>query len=371
MRRHHPLRALGVLLLLGAAWGCGGPARNEDSAAKKEAAASSDSPLWAVETVEKGGDTGLYSSLALDAAGNPHIAYFDQMNTKVKHAWREGGAWRFEEIDKKGGALAMALDGQGKPMITYTRMAPGEMSFARFDGAANKYQLEKVDETGFPTYSAIRDGAGRLHVAYRDYTGTCANILKHAIYDGKWKIEKVDPDSCSGQAVSIALSASGEPRISYNRDYPDADLYFAHHDGGSWHLEKVDTQGNVGRYSALGLDGQGLAHIAYYADGQLKYASQDGKGGWKFEIIDPQKDVGFYTSMKMGADGVPHIGYWDVTHGDLKYATFRDGAWKVETVDSKGKVGLYTSLVLDAAGRPQISYYDSTTRSLKLAHRKE
>ncbi|HZF13873.1 MAG TPA: hypothetical protein VFE33_34200, partial [Thermoanaerobaculia bacterium] len=285
----------------------------------------------------------------------------DQLNNRLKYAHFDGG-WHLETVDDHGGALAMALDGTGRPQIAYSKLTPGEMDLARWQAG---WKSAKVDAVSFPSYAMAVDGAGRPHVAYRDFRESCSDDLKYAVFDHAWQITMVDAKTCSGQSVSIALTKDGKPRIAYNRDYPLGDLNYAWFDG-AWHTEKVEA-GNAGRYCSLALDAQGHPHLSYYAAGKLKYASKD--TAWHSEVVDGQGNVGFYSSLVLDAQGRPRIGYWDVAKGRLKYAYQDGGGWQQEVVDSKGKVGLYSSLALDAAGRPHIAYYDGTTRSLKYARR--
>ena len=358
-----------AVLLAASALACGGQATQApaaDAAAAQPPAGApagrEDSPLWSVELVERGGDVGLYSSLGVDGGGHPHIAYFDQMNNRLKYASFDG-SWHVEQVDDHGGALAMALDGAGRPQIAYSKTTPGEMDLARSQPGG--WHSEKVDAVSFPAYAMTIDSAGRPHIAYRDFSESCRDDLKYAFYDHAWKITTVDAKTCSGQSVAIALARDGKPRVVYNRDYPLGDLEYASFDG-AWHIEKVDS-GNAGRYCSLALDAQGNPHVSYYAAGKLKHAYKNGT--WHTEMVDGQGDVGFYSSLALDAQGNPRISYWDVSRGRLKYA-YKSGGWRTEVVDSKGKVGLYSSLALDAAGRPHVSYYDATTRSLKYARRK-
>lgn len=43
---------------------------------------------WEIETVDSVGEAGLYTSLALDSAGFPHISDFDDANDTVEYAWK-------------------------------------------------------------------------------------------------------------------------------------------------------------------------------------------------------------------------------------------------------------------------------------------
>ncbi|MFQ5885244.1 MAG: hypothetical protein ACE5IO_09115, partial [Thermoplasmata archaeon] len=48
---------------------------------------------WNIYTVDAADDVGLWTSLALDVDGCPHIAYFDWTNADVKYARWTGSNW--------------------------------------------------------------------------------------------------------------------------------------------------------------------------------------------------------------------------------------------------------------------------------------
>ena len=91
---------------------------------------------WTLTTVDSGGDVGRYSSLAYDSKGAPHISYLSVTGGAtgiVRHAWREGGAWKTEDVgtlDKIQAGMtgarkitAVALDADGNPHIMFTDRA--------------------------------------------------------------------------------------------------------------------------------------------------------------------------------------------------------------------------------------------------------
>jgi hypothetical protein len=70
-------------------------------------------------------------SLALDARGNPRIAYYDGTNGDLKFA-SKAGSWTIETVDTAGNVgweASLALDARGNPRITYWE-GPGALKYA-------------------------------------------------------------------------------------------------------------------------------------------------------------------------------------------------------------------------------------------------
>jgi len=328
-----------------------------------------------IETADASANAlGAYSSIVLDARGNPHVAYHDDTTDDLKFASKQGGAWTRETADGSpnnvGWYASLTLDALGNPHISYWDATSTELEYARRSGGV--WVRETVDPSannlGSHTSIAV-DAAGNIHVSYLDVT---VGDLKYARKSGGvWTLETADgTGAVTGYWSSLALDASGNPHVSY-QDLTNFDLKYARKIGGVWSIETADASPNdVGYYTSLALDAQGNPHVSYQhrTTFDVKYARRTG-GLWTIETADASANaVGEYSSLALDAAGNPHIAYEDLTSFDMKYARKNGGAWIVEAADGSAIVAAYPSITIDAAGNPHITYQDETNFDLKYAY---
>jgi hypothetical protein len=139
--------------------------------------------------LDNGGDVGFDIALALDSAGNPHVAYFSFANWSgtLVHTYWDSSTFTetiFTQDSKKGGGLDLALDNAGHPHIAF------------------------VDEF---------------------YQSSTEGILKYAWWTGTlWLVETVHPAGSTGPDLALAL-AGNQPHIPY-RELENLDLNLARGD---------------------------------------------------------------------------------------------------------------------------------------------
>jgi hypothetical protein len=248
---------------------------------------------WSVEKVDNGGNlgnVGHYSSLVIDSSGRPHITYNDGNHfANLMYAVKNGTSWSISKVDTSGAVgdtgydSSLVLDPAGRPYIAYRDgKYYANLMVAKQNDAGN-WEITKVDNGGSATGntgydpSVALDLAQNPHVSYYDKSN---GDLRYASWNGtSWIAETVEETGDVGQQSSLAIGTNGQPFISYY-DVSHKELHLATRSPGAlqWVIRTVDNDGDVGQYSSIALDPSGHPCISYYdaANNALKFAGWSG-----------------------------------------------------------------------------------------------
>ena len=329
--------------------------------------------------------TGLYTSLAFDKAGTPHISYYDAGAGLIRYASWNGTGWAEETVASSAGtySTSLAFDKTGTPAISFgDGYHFGNLVFATRNGTiweTTTVARGSAGDAGQDSSLAF-DKNGSPHITYND--GQYYATLKYATRNGTaWEVAPIDtggPLGDAGYGSSLKFDAQGFPHVAYTSGKHFASLMYAYWNGMAWSVNTVDTGGGVlestGFTPSLAFDSRGFPHISYY-DAEREdlmyasmYASWNGiSWGWRLESVDSINDVGAFSSLAIDAGDRPHISYYDAANHELRYATKSGDTWIKRTIDNDGNVGQFSSMALDPAGHPCFAYFDDTHHALKYA----
>jgi len=233
---------------------------------------------WDTQTVDNDSTLGTTTSLAFDPQGVPHVSYFNTETYELKHAWRPDAQWQIEtvatESPQDNWSSSLALDGAGLPHIAFS--GSGRLRYTYHDGTEWLPEPLTLDWFQVGAYASLElDADDNPHMTYFDNYHWVATYV---YWDGaEWHYSNVEQPGSSGLYGSLALDSDGGPHVCYRHEH-DRQARYARLVGTQWQIEIVDADGDVGIHNSLVLDGEQRPHVCYYdaTRGCLKYATPIG-----------------------------------------------------------------------------------------------
>ncbi|MEX1253390.1 MAG: flexitail domain-containing putative surface protein [Dehalococcoidia bacterium] len=349
-----------------------------------------------IQAPHQSGDVGFFTSLVLDAAGNPVVSYSDHTNNYLQLLHCNdpncaGGDDSTQSPDTASGVgdyTSLTLDSVGNPVASYYDDTNDNLKLLHCNdpncaGAGDSIQSPDTAGAVGPYTSLVLDAAGNPVVSYSG-NGDLKVLHCNDPYCVGANESIQSPDTTDNiWDTSLVLDAAGNPVVSYYTP-TTGDLKLLHCNdpncaGGNDSIQSPDTGGDVGQFPSLALDAAGNPVVSFsdsFGDNELKviHCNDPNCAGGNESIVqvDIAGDVGSYTSLVLDASGNPVVSYWDETNGDLKLLHCNDqncagGNESTQSPDTNNS-GLYTSLTLDASGNPVVSYLSSTNTDLKVLH---
>jgi len=283
------------------------------------------------------------ASLAIDAEGNPHLAYlaFESnegaaaqedpdapMLPAVRHAHLIEGAWTRSVVadDQQelggGDATAIAVDGEG---VHHVAWIAGDTLYYASNAGGDFSKPEDVT-SGVAGALSIAVGEDTIpRIAFVEKTGAegpGALILVASLHDAGWAIETA-AEAPAQTAPSTAIGVAGDRVLVA---YGDEARTLLARSGPPWQTEVVSRGGNG---VSMDVDKDGNPHVAFATpDGQVRHAHSIGGGPW--EVSDVGEAAEGPTSIAVDDQGVHHVA-WETSAG-LSYASNEGGEFRPEEV---------------------------------------
>lgn len=334
---------------------------------------------------------GRFSSLRLDAAGRPVVAYTDVDNQTIKvlHCGDPNcSSGNSVVTPDAGGDPSLALDAAGHPVVSYVGTTSGILKVLHCNdancapGGDSITTPDAANGVG-ENSSLVLDASGFPVIAYHDNSTDLDLRLMHCndpnCAGGDESITAPDGPGSVGSSPSLVLDASGHPVVSYAGN-PGLKVLHCDDPNCSPGGDSITTPDTAGSFFSLTLDAAGNPVVTYYyqtsTDLRILHCDDPNCSGVGESITSPDTagDTGIAPSLALDVAGNPVVSYQYNTGPDRHLRVLHcidpncSGSNSIVTADSATWVGDDSSVRLDASGNPVVSYYDAFFKDLKVLH---
>ncbi|HXF56133.1 MAG TPA: cupredoxin domain-containing protein [Actinomycetota bacterium] len=294
-------------------------------------------------------DAGRSASVALDAEGNPSVAYL-----------------LYQPVLREGEIPPAVVAGEPQPpavmLATFRQDVWSRTSVTPQGGVGEEArglapEIANREGQAIPgvTAAVAVDGQGNHHVVW----STPRGLFYATDGGGQGFGEPQELTSQASLGASVAVGPDG-PLVAY---YVANEVRLSTRRGDSWATETVARLGRRAEDPALatavGVSG-GEPVVAYGEDGSTRVARRAG-GAWASEAVPGPG--GFALSMAVDADGNPHLAYLDAEGGVHQAHSVGGGPWEVADLGTTGRplseareVPVGTSVAVDGEGRHYVAW---------------
>jgi hypothetical protein len=343
---------------------------------------------WRNGLTDPGPDVGLWTSIQVDAGGNPMVSYYDATNSALKFASsRDGGmTWSSHTVMQAAssdiGRYSKMLISSGLPTVAFLVVEPGMGGWARSRAVlATAKVANPQSASDWSFQDAVVDQQTPCRAKFCGTGTVCvqSTMLCQPTVAGCMPSDCGASTASIGSAPQSCVSIAGTPTCevidasNYVDSYPDAE----------------------GDYITMATGPQGLGLVVYdRTRGNLVGASNQ-SGSWTATILDGQTggnsdptrvdtgDVGIGASLAITSNGDWHVSYVNAWKESLEYLRIPGGNITVpqtpEVVDDGTQVGGQvfpdgvhivgddSSATVGGDGTVRIVYQDATAGALREA----
>jgi len=312
---------------------------------------------------------GSSASVALDAAGYPHMTYVDPYTNYLMYSdWN--GTPVVISTSNIYGRPDLIVDSNGRPHVVYISNSYDSANGQYYGRLNYSSRVDNVWHTKTITasfnsgsvdleYSFALDLDNSPHIVYLSMAAAPVYVYLNI---SEWVEETIQVDSQNfSNWLFLKIGTSGKPHIvfrGYNTRVGDWTDYYATKESGLWIVSDVVAAGP----SNLVLDAQGRPVMLLSGESMpLAFYRLADDGTWK--VVCPFPDVNWNGGMGLRLDpnGYPSFAYYsqDDSSRALRYAQWTGVEWLVSDIVSslpETTQDLVVALGTDLANNPVVGY---------------
>jgi hypothetical protein len=343
---------------------------------------------WRNGETDPGPDVGLWTSLQLDASGNPMVSYYDATNGALKFASSPDGGktWNVHTVMQAAqsdiGRYSKMIVLEGKPTIAFLVEEPGAAGWARSRvvlATANIAVPQVMTDWSFQ--NTVVDEQTPCRAEFCDMGDVCvqSTMICQPTATGCTPADCGASTAGVGSTPQACVTVMGKATCEAIDDSTHVDSY-------------PDTAGD---YVTLANGSKGLGIVVYDRTRGNLVGVANQSGNWAAQILDGQTgantstmrmdtgDVGVGASLAIADNGDWHVSYVNGWTESLEYVMVPGGDLTkpqspevvdnglsldgMPNTDGQHLVGDDSSISVDGSGTVRIVYQDATAGTLREA----